>query len=143
MSKRIPAAAALLVCAFSVGAEEAPVPVLVLYQIDLIPSGKMIAKDLPTLKGTNYLLRQYPTGTLVSVRKSTVKQITKMSPEAAAAANPLNKVTRIRDLPMQGPKQALGGSSGGRGPSNMGRARAAVSAANSGTAGRTSSPPEN
>jgi hypothetical protein len=64
-----------------------------------------------------------------------------MSPEAAAAANPMNQLTRIRDLPMQGPKQALGGG-GGRGPSNMGRARAAVSAANAGTAGRTASPPE-
>ncbi len=118
--------AALLVCAFAVGAEE------VLYQIDLVPSGKAISRDLPKLKGSAYLFHEFPTGTLVSVRKSTVKQITRMSPAAAAAVNPKNQLTRIRDLPMQGPKASAGGR-----PSNMGRARDAVSAANAATAGRT------
>ncbi|PYQ67026.1 MAG: hypothetical protein DMF54_06035, partial [Acidobacteria bacterium] len=69
MFKRLAVAAALLVFAFVLGAEETS-PVL--YQIDLVPSGKLISRDLPVLKGTNYLLHQYPTGTLLSVRKSTV-----------------------------------------------------------------------
>jgi hypothetical protein len=132
MLKRLAVAAAFLCSAVAFGAEE------VLYQIDLTPSGKMISRGQPTLKGTNYLFHQYPTGTLISVKKSTVKQITKMSPAAAAAANPMNQLTRIRDLPMQN----VGASGSGR-TTNVGRARAAAAAANAGTVGRTASPPEN
>lgn len=116
-------------CAFALGAED------VLYQIDLLPSGKAISKDLPTLKGGSYLYHQFPTGTLISVKKSTVKKISRMAPEAIAEIDPKKQLTSIRDLPMQGPKQSLGGR-----PNNMGRARDAVSAANAGTAGRTASP---
>ncbi len=129
MTRRLVVAAVVLVCASALGAEEA------LRQIDLLPSGKAISKDLPTLKGGSYLYHQFPTGTLISVKKSTVKKISKMAPEAIAEIDPKKQLTNIRDLPMQGPKQSLGGR-----PSNMGRARAAVSAANAGTAGRTSSP---
>ena len=127
MPKRLAVAAILLVCASALGAQQA------LYQIDLVDSGKIVSRDLPTLKGTVYLFHQYPTGTLISVRKSTVKQITKLSPTAVAAANP-TATKPIGNLAMQGSK-----SGSGR-PSNMGRAREAVSAANAGTAGRTSSP---
>ena len=134
MFKRLAVAAALLACAFTLGAAEE-----VLYQVDLLPSGKMIARGEPTLKGANYLLKQYPTGTLVSLKKSTVKKITRMTPEQAAAANPMNQVTRIRDVAMQGPKQGNVGGRGGR-TSNIDRARSAVGAANAGTAGRTTSP---
>ena len=129
MPKRLAAAGVLLVCAFALGAEEA------LYQIDLVPSGKLISRDLPILKGTTYLFHQYPTGTLISVRKSTVKQIARMSPTAAAAVNPTRTV-RIGDLPMQG---ARNGSSGGR-YSVIDHARSAAGAANAGTNARTTSP---
>lgn len=129
MTRRFAVAAVIFVCAFALGAEE------VLYQIDLIPSGKAISKDLPTLKGGSYLYHQYPNGTLISVKKSTVKKISRMTPEAIAQVDPKQQLTNIRDLPMQGPKQSLGGRT-----NNMGRARAAVSAANAGTAGRTASP---
>ncbi len=129
MPKRLAVAAVLLLCAFALGAEE------VLYQIDLVPSGKAISKDLPTLKGTSYLFHEFPTGTLISVKKSTVKKISRMTPEAMATVDPKKQVLQIRDLPMQGPKASAGGR-----PSNMGRARDAVSAANAGTAGRTASP---
>jgi hypothetical protein len=129
MPKRLAVAVVLLVCAFALGAEE------VLYQIDLVPSGKLISRDLPALKGTNYLFHQYPTGTLISVRKSTVKQITRMSPAAVAAANP-TRIVPIRDLAFQGPKS--GPSRGGY--TNINRAREAVAAANAGTAGRTAGP---
>jgi hypothetical protein len=123
----------LLASTFALGAEE------VLYQIDLVEhkgdTGKIISRDLPTLKGTIYLFHVYPTGTLTSVRKSAVKQITQLSPAAMAAVNPTT-IKPIGDLAMQGPKSAASGG----GPRNMGRARAAVSAANAGTAGRTSYP---
>jgi hypothetical protein len=128
MLKRLAVAAILLVCAFALGAEE------VLYQIDLVPSGKLISRDLPALKGTTYLFHQYPTGTLISVRKSTVKQITRMSPTAAAAVHP-TRIVPIGDLAMQGPKS---GSTGRF--STIDRARSAAAAANAGTAGRTASP---
>ena len=130
MSKRFLVAVSLLACAFALSAEEA------LYQIELIPSGKLVSRDLPVLKGTNYLFHQYPTGTLISIRKSTVKQIGKMSIAEKVAANP-TRIVPIRDLPFQGPKQNLG-----RGGvyTNINRARDAVSAANAGTAGRTASP---
>lgn len=129
MRKRLTVAAVLLTGTFAFGAEDA------LWQIELIPAGKTLSKDQPTLKGASYLFHQYPTGTLVSIKKSSVKQITKLSAVAAAAAKPKNQLTNIRDLPMQGPKAATGGRA-----TNMGRARAAVAAANAGTAGRTASP---
>jgi hypothetical protein len=119
----------LLASTFALGAEDA------LYQIDLLPSGKLISRDLPALKGTTYLCHQYPTGTLISVRKSTVKKITKLSPTAAAAVNPTS-IVPIRDLAFQGPR---GSSSGGR-YSMIDHARSAAGAANAGTASRTSSP---
>ena len=132
MPKRFALAAALLVCAFALGAEE------VLYQIELIPSGKLISRDTPVLKGTNYLFHQYLTGTLISIRKSTVKQITRMTPAEVAAANP-TKIVPIRDLAFQGPRST---SSGGRRGTVIDRARGAAAAANAGTAGRTASPPD-
>ncbi len=144
MAKLITVATGVLVSAFALGAEKAalqplaPAPAAQLYEIELVPTdkgdtGKIISRDLPTLKGTVYVFHVYPTGTLTSVRKSTVKQITKLTPKAAAAMNP-TAIKPIGDLAMQGPKSA---SSGGGGPRNMGRARAAVSAANAGTAART------
>lgn len=130
MTRSLRIAAVLVLASFSLGAEE------VLWQIDLVPAGKTLSRDQPTLKGASYQFHEYPTGTLVSIKKSSVKQITKLTPAATAAAKPKNQLTSIRDLPMQGPKASPGS---GRG-TNMGRARAAVSAANAGTAGRTSSP---
>lgn len=129
MRKRLTVAAVLLTATFAFGAEE------VLWQIDLIPAGKTLSRDQPTLKGASYLFHEYPTGTLVSIKKSSVKQITRLSAVAAAAVLPKNQVTSIRDLPMQGPK-----ASGGGRTNNIGRARAAAAAANAGTAGRTASP---
>ena len=144
MTKRLAVATGLLVSTFALGAEKAtlqplaPPPAAQLYQIDLVPgsdTGKIISRDLPTLKGTVYVFHAYPSGTLTSVRKSTVKQISKLTPAAVAAANP-TAIKPIGDLAMQGPKSAASGG----GPRNMGRARAAVEAANAGTAGRTGGP---
>jgi hypothetical protein len=129
MPKRLTLAAAVLACASVLGAEDA------LYKIDLVPTGKAVSKDLPVLKGTSYVYHAYPSGTLVSVKKSSVKQITRMTKAAAEATQPTRTV-RIRDLPFQGPK-----SGAGRGVwTNIDRARSAAAAANKGTAGRTASP---
>ncbi len=127
MPKRLAVTSVLLAFAFALGAEDA------LYQIDLVPSGKLISRDLPALKGTTYLFHQYPTGTLISVRKSTVKQITRMSSTAAAAVHP-TRIVRIGDLPMQGSK------TGPRRTTVIDRARGAAAAANAGTQARTASP---
>ena len=141
MTKRFSVAAVLLVCAAALGAEQAQKAQQALYQIDLVDAGKVgdtgkiISRDLPTLKGTVYVFHVYPAGTLTSVRKSTVKQISKLTPAAVAAANP-TAIKPIGDLAMQGPKSAASGG----GPRNMGRARDAVSAANAGTAARTGGP---
>ena len=127
--KRLGLAAVVLACASVLGAEE------VLYQIELVPTGKAVSKDLPVLKGTSYVYHASPAGTLASVKKLSVKQITKMTAAAAQALNPTRTV-RIRDLPFQGPKS---GPSGGRW-TNIDRARGAATAANAGTAARTASP---
>ena len=142
MVKRLFAAGILIACAFSLGAQQklqpvAPKPAPTLYQIDLVSSEKLISQDLPVLKGTVYLFHQYPTGTLLSVRKSTVKQFGKMTPAAIAAAIPTNART-VGNVAMQGPRQ--GASGGMRSNMGMGRARDAVSAANAGTDSRTASP---
>jgi len=142
MAKLLTSAAALLACALLVSAEEqlrpvVPPPAAQLYQIDLVPSGKLVSQDAPVLKGTNYVFHQYPTGTLISVRKSTVKQVGKMTPAAIAAAIPTTART-VGNVAMQGPRQ--GGSAGMRSNMGMGRARDAVSAANAGSDRRTASP---
>ncbi len=138
-------AAGVLVSALALGAEKpalkplAPVPAPTLYQIDLVSSDKLLSKDLPVLKGTVYLFHQYPVGTLISVRKSEVKQISKMTPAAVAAAMP-TATKAIANVAMEGPRSTAAGG-GLPGPMrNMGRARDAVSAANAGTTGRTSGP---
>ncbi len=130
MPKRLAVAAVVLISAFALGAEEA------LYQIDIIPSGRMISRDLPVLKGTMYVFHQYRSGTFLSVRKSSVKQITRMSSAAAATANP-TRIVPIGDLAFQGPRST--GSSGGR-YSIIDHARSTAGAANAGTAGRTAPP---
>ena len=126
MRKKLAVAALLLVGAAALGAEE------ITYQIDLVPSGKLYSRELPVLKGTRYLFHQFPSGTLISVRQSAVKQITKMTPKAAAFVSPKTRLARIGDLAFQGPRNGASGA-----PNNMGRARDAVAAANAGTAART------
>lgn len=145
MNKRLAVAAGLLVSAFALGAEKAalqplaPAPAPQLYQIELLPTGKLVSQDLPVLKGSTYLFHQYPSGTLISVRKSEVKQIGKMTPTAVAAASP-TAAKQTGNLAMQGPRSAAAGG-GLPGPMrNMGRARDAVEAANAGSTARTSSP---
>ena len=73
----------------------------VYYRIETSPSGSMIASDAPVLKGGAYLFHGYPSGTLVSLRRSDVRRITQIT-AAAAAGNPAASVVAIGNLAMQG-----------------------------------------
>ena len=72
------------------------------YRVETAPSGSMIASDLPVLKGNTYLFHGYPSGTLVSLRRSDVRRIVQIPPATATAANPADRVVSIGNLAMQG-----------------------------------------
>ena len=94
----------------------------VLYQIDLAPSGQMVARDNPTLKGTTYLFHTWREGTLMSLRQTDVKKITRVAGLDAFKIHLQQLGAKaIGDLPMQG-----GSSSQGAGaPSTAAQAPAA------------------
>src|SRR5262245_24565292 len=75
------------------------------YQIDLAPSGKFLSKDVPVVKGGMYLFHSYPNGTLMSLRPSQVKGITKITPDPALTST-TGSVIAIGNLAMQGGSQA-------------------------------------
>lgn len=77
------------------------------YQIDLGPSGKVLSKDIPVLKGGAYLFHSYPSGTLMSLRGSQVKGITKITPDPALT-NTTGVVIAIGNLAMQGGSSQAG-----------------------------------
>jgi hypothetical protein len=51
----------------------------VLYQIDLVPSGLMYARENPELKGGTYVFHTWREGKLLSVRQTDVKKITRVT----------------------------------------------------------------
>ena len=51
----------------------------VLYQIDLVPTGQMYARENPTPKETTYVFHTWREGTLMSVRKTDVQKITRVT----------------------------------------------------------------
>jgi hypothetical protein len=51
----------------------------VLYQIDLAPSGQMYARENPTEKETTYVFHTWREGKLLSVRKTDVRKITRVT----------------------------------------------------------------
>ena len=69
------------------------------YQIDLVPTGKMLATEKPVLKGGAYVFRSYPSKTLMSLRPSQVKYVT---PVTVDTSDPTYKVVAIGNLAMQG-----------------------------------------
>jgi hypothetical protein len=112
MKNRLVLATVLLACAFPLRGEEN------YFQVDLVPSGRLIAKDAPVAKGSMVLFHKYPDGTLISIRRSEVKQVTRISAQSAASTNPAARVVAIGNLAMQG------GSAQG-GPTNASAAGAA------------------
>ena len=75
------------------------------YQIDLEPTGKMLSKDQPVLKGGTYLFHSYPNGTLMSLRRSQIKQVSQVTPELT---NPNTGVIQIGNLAMAGGSSQAG-----------------------------------
>ena len=96
MRNRLLTVAVLFACASALRAQTT------YYQIDLVPSGKMISTDLPVTKGTMVVFHKYPGGTLVSMRRSELKQVMQVSSAAVQSANPADAVIRIGNLAMQG-----------------------------------------
>lgn len=51
----------------------------VLYQIDLVPTGQMYARENPEHKGTTWVFHTWREGTLMSVREADVQKITRVT----------------------------------------------------------------
>jgi hypothetical protein len=79
------------------------------YRIDLVPSGTVIAKDMPTLKGNAYVFRTYRGGALTSLRKSDVKQISPVTGDDAfwIEQGQMNEVNIRGPLAMEGAGQVV------------------------------------
>jgi hypothetical protein len=100
MSSRLVTAAVLFACAGALRAEQ------VFYQIDVAPSGKVISQDLPVAKGTTIVFHRYPDGVLMSMRRSEFKTFSRITPQAAQATLPKEKLVQIGNLAFQGSSQA-------------------------------------
>jgi hypothetical protein len=75
----------------------------VVYQIDLVPSGRMIAREEPKLKGTTYTFRTWRDGTLMSLRQADVKAVTKVTGVPAFKIQQEERGAALNaNLPMQG-----------------------------------------
>ena len=73
------------------------------YQIDLLPTGRMIAKDAPVLKGTTYTFRTWRDNNLISMRQSDIKKVTKLTGLDAFKVQQEERGAKlIANLPMQG-----------------------------------------
>jgi hypothetical protein len=89
--------AAMLACAFALRAAEATY-----YQIELVPTGTVVSTDLPVTKGTMVVFHKYPSGDLVSMRRSELKKVTRVGAAAVQTKNPADAVIQIGNLAMQG-----------------------------------------
>ena len=75
----------------------------VAYQVDLVPSGRMISRDEPVSKENAWLFHPYKGGKLVSVKKSDVLKVTRLTGiEAFRAKQEAMGAVMIGNLPMAG-----------------------------------------
>lgn len=58
----------------------------VLWQVDLNPTGRVLSSKEPVKKGTGYVLTDFKQGTLMSVRETDVRKITRLEGHAAFKA---------------------------------------------------------
>jgi hypothetical protein len=73
------------------------------WEIDLVPSGRMIARAEPALKGTTYVFQTWQGGTTMSLRQADVRQIKKVTGIAAFKIQQEERGAKLTaDLPMQG-----------------------------------------
>ena len=97
--KRILAAAVLVASFAMTAAAQQAAPPAASYQIDLAPTGRMLATDKPVYRGGAYVFHSFPSGTLMSLRRSQIKTIT---PVTVDPSDPSYKVVQIGNLAMQG-----------------------------------------
>ncbi len=102
MRYRFLAAAFLLGGAVVVHAEQK------FYQITLIPSGTVIATDLPVTKGQMVVFHGYPSGNLMSMPRSSVKSVSQVPSGTAQSSNVAERVIPIGNLAMQGGSSQAG-----------------------------------
>jgi hypothetical protein len=75
----------------------------VVYQIDLVPSGRMIAREEPKLKGTTYTFHTWKAGTLMSLRQADIQKITRVTGVPAFKIQQEERGASLNgNLPMQG-----------------------------------------
>jgi hypothetical protein len=75
----------------------------VVYQIDLIPIGRMVAREEPVLKGKTYTFHTYKEGKLMSLRQSDILRITRLTGLPAFKVQQEEKgAALIGNLPMEG-----------------------------------------
>jgi len=102
MRSRLLAVVVLLACAFALRAEDK------FYQVNLVPSGSVVAKDLPVTKGTMVVFHQYPSGNLVSMPRSSLKSVFQIPAESAKTVNIAERAVPIGNLAMQGGSSQAG-----------------------------------
>jgi hypothetical protein len=84
----------------------------VVYRIDLVPSGHMLARDEPALKGSKYVFRTSRDGTVVSLRQAEVRKISRVTGvEAFREKQGARGVVQIGNLAMQGSSSQAGPAS--------------------------------
>ena len=73
------------------------------YQVELIPSGTVLAKDNPVLKGNTYVLRTWRDGKCMSLRQADVRKINALTGDKAFwAQQAVLGESQIGSLGMQG-----------------------------------------
>jgi hypothetical protein len=74
------------------------------YQIELLPSGRVLARERPQLKTGAYVFHTYKTGTLMSVKKADVKQVTLLQglPAFKAKQEEMGAKLLVGNLSMEG-----------------------------------------
>lgn len=77
------------------------------YQITLIPTGTVIAMDVPVTKGQMVVFHGYPSGNLMSMPRSTVKSFAQIPAMDAKTTN-VDRVVPIGNLAMQGGSSQAG-----------------------------------
>jgi hypothetical protein len=78
------------------------------YQVDLVPSGTLYAKDNPTLKGNTYVFHTFRDGTLMSLRQSDVKKVTVLTGDDAFwAQQGIEGESSIGNLAIQGASKVV------------------------------------
>lgn len=78
------------------------------YRIDLVPTGRMVARENPTLKNKTYVFTTWRDGNVMSLRQQDVRAVTKVTGLEAFKLQQEEKGAKlIANLPMEGGGQVL------------------------------------